>query len=95
MKLGPGSLYSDYPVSMTSLPYFHVSDEMRVFHPAGLHMIVCVHGLDGNAADLRLVRAYLEMGLAGANLEFIMSERNQVSDSVKNDPCLLVKGIYR
>lgn len=43
----------------------------------GLHLIVCVHGLDGNAADLRLVKTYLELGLPGARLDFLMSERNQ------------------
>lgn len=43
----------------------------------GLHLIVCVHGLDGNAADLRLVKTYLELGLPGAKLDFLMSERNQ------------------
>lgn len=34
-------------------------------------------GLDGNANDLRLFRTYLELGLPGSNLEFLMSERNQ------------------
>lgn len=34
-------------------------------------------GLDGNANDLRLFRTYLELGLPGANLDFLMSERNQ------------------
>lgn len=43
----------------------------------GLHLIICVHGLDGNAADLRLVKTYLELGLPGARLDFLMSERNQ------------------
>lgn len=47
--------------------------------PDGLHLIVCVHGLDGNSADLRLIKTYLEIGLPGANLDFLMSERNQVS----------------
>lgn len=42
-----------------------------------MHLIVCVHGLDGNSADLRLVKTYLELGLPGAHLEFLMSERNQ------------------
>lgn len=71
-----GSFYSDYPLT-SELPYFHISDEYRPFSPAGLHLIVCVHGLDGNSADLRLVRTYLELGLPGAHLEFLMSERNQ------------------
>lgn len=40
-------------------------------------MIVCVHGLDGNSADLRLVKTYLELGLPTNNFEFLMSQRNQ------------------
>mgnify|MGYP002714373989 FL=1 len=40
-------------------------------------MIVCVHGLDGNSADLRLVKTYLEIGLPTNNFEFLMSQRNQ------------------
>lgn len=43
----------------------------------GMHLVICVHGLDGNSADLRLVKTYLEMGLPGAYLDFLMSERNQ------------------
>ena len=39
--------------------------------------MVCVHGLDGNSADLRLVRTYLELGLPAANFDFLMSQRNQ------------------
>lgn len=69
---------SDFPTLASTLPYFHLSEEYRMFSPEGVHLIVCVHGLDGSAGDLRLVRAYLELGLPGANLEFLMSERNQV-----------------
>ncbi|CAD7083042.1 unnamed protein product [Hermetia illucens] len=72
-----GSIYSDFPKLASDLPYFHISDEYRAFSPNGLHLIICVHGLDGNSADLRLVRTYLELGLPGAHLEFLMSERNQ------------------
>ena len=43
-----------------------------------LHLIVCVHGLDGNSADLRLIKTYLEMALPGNNIDFLMSEINQV-----------------
>ena len=42
-----------------------------------LHLVVCVHGLDGNSADLRLIKTYLEMALPGHNLDFLMSENNQ------------------
>lgn len=33
----------------------------------------------GNSADLRLVKTYLELGLPGARIDFLMSERNQAS----------------
>ncbi|PFX27339.1 Protein FAM135A [Stylophora pistillata] len=47
--------------------------------PEGIetHLIVCVHGLDGNSGDLRLVRCYLEMALPSTRLDFLMSEINQ------------------
>jgi len=70
---------SDYSTLASTLPYFHISDEYRLFSPEGAHLIICVHGLDGNAADLRLVKTYLELGLPGAHLDFLMSERNQVN----------------
>lgn len=72
-----GQMYCDSMGFASELPYFHINDEYRAFSPNGMHLIVCVHGLDGNSADLRLVRTYLELGLPGANLEFLMSERNQ------------------
>lgn len=72
-----GEIYSELGKFASELPYFHISDEYRAFSPNGMHLIICVHGLDGNSADLRLVRTYLELGLPGANLEFLMSERNQ------------------
>ena len=33
---------------------------------------------DGNSADLRLIKTYLEIALPGHNLDFLMSENNQV-----------------
>ncbi|KAK2724219.1 protein FAM135A-like isoform X2 [Artemia franciscana] len=73
-----GILYSDLPGhSNFGLPYFSVADDQRPLSPDGLHLVVCVHGLDGNSSDLRLVRTYLELALPGSNLEFLMSERNQ------------------
>lgn len=73
----PGILYSDLNLFASNIPYFHVSDEFRIFSPEGLHLVICVHGLDGNSADLRLVKTYLELGLPGAYLDFLMSETNQ------------------
>lgn len=66
-----GSIYSDFTKLASEMPYFHISDEFRTFSPGGVHLIICVHGLDGNSADLRLVRTYLELGLPGAHLEFL------------------------
>ncbi|CAG0881373.1 unnamed protein product [Darwinula stevensoni] len=75
------SLYSDIPSATSSQPYFSVSSDFRPLHHKGLHLIICVHGLNGSSTDLRLVRTYLEMGLPGHNLEFLMSEGNQQGDT--------------
>ncbi|XP_050524395.1 protein FAM135A isoform X2 [Daktulosphaira vitifoliae] len=72
-----GMIYSDIPILASTLPYFHISEDLRMFSPEGVHLIVCVHGLDGNSADLRLVKTYIQLGLPGTHLEFLMSERNQ------------------
>ncbi len=79
----PAVLYSDLSRFPSFSPYFHLSDDWRVQmglslnHPSNAHLIVCVHGLDGNSADLRLVKTYLEMALPAAHLDFLMSEVNQ------------------
>ncbi|XP_025110333.1 protein FAM135A-like isoform X1 [Pomacea canaliculata] len=70
-----GHLYSESSTLASAVPYFQTPDEFE--DGDGLHLIVCVHGLDGNSADLRLVRTYIEMALPGYRLEFLMSERNQ------------------
>lgn len=36
----------------------------------------------GNSADLRLVKTYIELGLPGERIDFLMSERNQVQIAV-------------
>ncbi|OCT77201.1 hypothetical protein XELAEV_18032398mg [Xenopus laevis] len=69
-----GFLYSDQPVLASDVPYFPPEEEQT---EDGIHLVVCVHGLDGNSADLRLVKTFLELGLPGANLDFLMSEKNQ------------------
>ncbi|KAJ8365011.1 hypothetical protein SKAU_G00138420 [Synaphobranchus kaupii] len=70
----PGFVYSEVPDLASSIPYFSLEEERS---EEGIHLIVCVHGLDGNSADLRLVKTYLELGLPGARIDFLMSERNQ------------------
>ncbi|XP_072292336.1 protein FAM135A isoform X2 [Eucyclogobius newberryi] len=71
----PGFLYSEVPELASSVPYFSLEEDESCTE--GIHLIVCVHGLDGNSADLRLVKTYLELGLPGARIDFLMSERNQ------------------
>ncbi|XP_048210664.1 protein FAM135A isoform X2 [Perognathus longimembris pacificus] len=71
----PGFMYSDAPLLASSIPYF--SMEEGDGSEDGVHLIVCVHGLDGNSADLRLVKTYIELGLPGGRIDFLMSERNQ------------------
>ncbi|XP_004634439.1 protein FAM135A isoform X4 [Octodon degus] len=71
----PGFMYSDLPVLASSVPYFSVEEEDAPGD--GVHLVVCVHGLDGNSADLRLVKTYIELGLPGGRIDFLMSERNQ------------------
>lgn len=70
------NIYSDFSKLASRVPYFQCDVDIRAFCPEGLHLIICVHGLDGNSADLRLVKTYLELGLPTSNLEFLMSQRN-------------------
>ncbi|KAM8841677.1 protein FAM135B isoform 2-T2 [Spinachia spinachia] len=70
------SLYCDLPLLASDLPYFPPEENDEEFDD-GIHLVVCVHGLDGNSADLRLVKTFIELGLPGSRLDFLMSERNQ------------------
>ncbi|KAM6355543.1 protein FAM135A isoform 3-T4 [Podargus strigoides] len=71
----PGFMYSDVFKLASSIPYFSMEEDDC--SEEGIHLIVCVHGLDGNSADLRLVKTYIELGLPGGRTDFLMSERNQ------------------
>ncbi|XP_067887472.1 protein FAM135B isoform X2 [Heterodontus francisci] len=71
-----GLLYSDLPLLASDIPYFTPEEEEENLEE-GIHLVICVHGLDGNSADLRLVKTFIELGLPGAKLDFLMSERNQ------------------
>ncbi|XP_076862192.1 protein FAM135B isoform X2 [Brachyhypopomus gauderio] len=70
------TLYSDLPLLASDHPYFPPEEEEEEFED-GIHLVVCVHGLDGNSADLRLVKTFIELGLPGSRLDFLMSEHNQ------------------
>ena len=43
------SLYSDLPLLASDLPYFPPEEDDEEFDD-GIHLVVCVHGLDGKAA---------------------------------------------
>ena len=86
------NIFSDFPSQISTTPYFWPADTCfdRSFsdavsrasdasHDDGVHLIVCVHGLDGNSADLRLIKTYLDLALPGARMDFLMSEANQVA----------------
>uniref|UniRef100_A0A8C6MIQ7 Family with sequence similarity 135 member B n=1 Tax=Nothobranchius furzeri TaxID=105023 RepID=A0A8C6MIQ7_NOTFU len=70
------NLYSDTSPLASDVPYFPSEEDDEEFDD-GIHLVVCVHGLDGNSADLRLVKTFVELGLPGSRLDFLMSERNQ------------------
>uniref|UniRef100_A0A096N9Q6 Family with sequence similarity 135 member B n=2 Tax=Papio anubis TaxID=9555 RepID=A0A096N9Q6_PAPAN len=72
-----GFLYSDLTVLASDIPYFPPEEEEENLED-GIHLVVCVHGLDGNSADLRLVKTFIELGLPGGKLDFLMSEKNQM-----------------
>ncbi|XP_069462313.1 protein FAM135A isoform X2 [Ambystoma mexicanum] len=71
----PGFLYSDVPQLASTVPYFSMEEDEG--SEEGIHLIVCVHGLDGNSADLRLLKTYIELGIPAGRIDFLMSERNQ------------------
>ena len=63
------------PYLLSYLP----SSGIRRRHPRQdpTHLVVCVHGLQGNQFDLRLYRAYIELALPHKKIEFLMSVANQ------------------
>nr|XP_033790432.1 protein FAM135B isoform X2 [Geotrypetes seraphini] len=72
-----GSMYSELSILASNIPYFPPNDEEEENLEEGIHLVICVHGLDGNSADLRLVKTFIELGLPGSKLDFLMSEKNQ------------------
>jgi len=78
LKANGFHIYSDFANQASRIPYFQCdSDLIKTFNTDGVHLVVCVHGLDGNCADLRLVKTYLELSLPFSNFDFLMSESNQ------------------
>lgn len=69
-----GHLYSDFASLPSSTPYFWLPGKRE---REDMHLIIGVHGLDGNNQDLRLVRTYLEVAMPGDRVDFLMSESNK------------------
>ena len=61
-----------HPYLMDSLPGVG-----RCHRTPGVHLVVCVHGLQGNQFDLRLYRIFLTMALPQVRFSFLMSSSNQ------------------
>ena len=43
----------------------------------GVHLVICIHGLQGNQFDLRLYRIFLQLALPQVRFEFLMAQSNQ------------------
>jgi pimeloyl-ACP methyl ester carboxylesterase len=77
-KYSPSLMFfSDFLTPISPIPYF--SQESIPSDSNGIHLIICVHGLDGNSGDLRLVKTYLQLCLPSCQLDFLMSSSNQSS----------------
>jgi hypothetical protein len=60
------------------------SDNENYDEEESIHLIVCVHGLEGNSGDLRLIRTYLELALPGAKIDFLMSSLENTFEDLEN-----------
>jgi len=69
--------YSDFSSVISPIPYFY--QETIPLDSNGVHLVICIHGLDGNSGDLRLVKTYLELCLPSCRLDFLMSSSNHSS----------------
>lgn len=61
-----------HPYLLNCLP-----QRRRLRRDPGVHLIVCVHGLQGNQFDLRLYRIFLQLALPQVRFDFLMAQSNQ------------------
>lgn len=40
-------IFSDFPNLASDIPYFQCDSDLRAFSLEGMHLVVCVHGLNG------------------------------------------------
>ena len=62
------------PYLLDSLPHVRAPSRRR---RSGVHLVICVHGLQGNQFDLRLYRIFLKLSLPHVRFDFLMSQANQ------------------
>jgi len=76
----PGHLFSDLPFTIPLSPYLSLPKIKlkKSCISSESHLIIFVHGLDGNNTDMRTVKTYLEMGLE-AILKSAGQPRSQIS----------------
>ncbi|CAK8694446.1 unnamed protein product [Clavelina lepadiformis] len=62
----PGNLFSDLPSAMEPCPYllqWKLNLKQYESFDCASHLIILVHGLNGNSSDLRMVKTFLHLGL--------------------------------
>ncbi len=60
-----------HPFLVNALPH-----RQRLRKSPGVHLVVCVHGLQGNQFDLRLYRVFLQLVLPQIRFDFLMAQSN-------------------
>ena len=67
-----GFLREVQPYFLTNFPH---SNRRR---KPGVHLVICIHGLQGNQFDLRLYRVYLLLALPQVRFDFLMAQANHI-----------------
>lgn len=75
----PGFLYSEIPDLASTVPYFSLEEDESC--EEGIHLIVCVHGLDGRRLSCPELSSSFESFCAPKNtmLYFVSSYKPQVT----------------
>ncbi|KRX48664.1 Uncharacterized protein T05_7528 [Trichinella murrelli] len=77
-----GWLASDF-ATLPLQRYYFVSPTAVDKSSSNLHLVVCVHGLEGSPCDLNMVKFFIQLNLPGENIDFLMSRRNQMDTTYK------------
>ena len=69
----PGFLYSEVPELASTVPYFSLEEDESC--EEGIHLIVCVHGLDGRSKLVPLKVHYATL------LQAVNKQKNRILDA--------------